>query len=96
MAINAIWLFPSLGDLEKNTSELRLEIATRAAESVERFVEIKIRALQNTADVLRFEPEKAESLLNRLLKEHIEFTTISLLAENVREYKKVSRFHVLI
>ena len=93
--INAVWLFPSLGDIEKNTSELRLEIAMRAAESVERFVEAKVRALQNTADVLRFEPEEAESLLNRLLKENIEFNTISLLNENLREYKKVSRFQVV-
>ncbi|MCH8986844.1 sensor histidine kinase [Patescibacteria group bacterium] len=93
--INAIWLFPSLGDIEKNTSELRLEIATRAAESVEQFVEIKIRALQNTADVLRFEPGEAELLLNRLLKENIEFNTISLLDENLREYEKVSRFQVV-
>lgn len=93
--VNAVWLFPSLSDIEKNTSELRLEIATRAAESVEQFVETKVRALQNTADVLRFEPEDAELLLNRLLKENIEFNTISLLDENLQEYEKVSRFQVV-
>ena len=95
LLINAIWLFPTLRDVEENTSRLRLEIAERTRDSVSNFMERKIEALKNTASAVRFEKRKSQELLERLLKENPEFNSVSILDQSLKEVFKISRFQVV-
>lgn len=93
--VNAVWLFPSLNDVQENAATLRLAIARRAADRIEDFVSGKITALQNAAAHIRFSPEEASPAIDRLLRENPEFNTVSLLDANLHEYLKKSRFQIV-
>lgn len=93
--VNAIWLFPSLKDVEENAATLRLAIARRAADRVEDFVGGKIKTLQDAAAHIRFSANETSLTLDRLLRENPEFNTISVLDAALREYIKKSRFQII-
>ena len=95
LLINAVWLFPTLRDVEENTSRLRLEIAERTADGVGNFMERKVEALRSAASALRFEKERSSEILERLLKENPEFNSLSILDSGLKEVFKVSRFQVV-
>ncbi len=92
---NAIWLFPSLRDIEVNVSRLRLEIAGRAADSIQIFIDSHVKVLRDTAGRLRFGKGSAQDALNLLLKENSAFSTMSILDEGMKETLKVSRFQIV-
>lgn len=93
--INAIWLFPSLNDVQENAATLRLAIARRAADRVEDFVGGKIKDLQNAAAHIRFSPNETPLAIDQLLRENPEFNTVSVLDANFHEYRKESRFQIV-
>ncbi|MDZ4296575.1 MAG: sensor histidine kinase [Patescibacteria group bacterium] len=99
VAVNVIWLFPSLRDVRSNAARLRLEIAGRAADSVNNFIEQRAAALQNGADELRahdIHSGQARWTLERLLKENTAFNAISLIDAETRKYIRASRFEVFL
>lgn len=95
LLVNAIWLFPTLRDVRDNTSRLRLEIAERTADSVINFMERKVGALHNTVSALRFEKERSQELIEKLLKENPELNSLSILDSGLKEIFKVSRLQVV-
>ncbi len=94
VAANGIWLLPALREVDDNASRLRVEVAGRTADSVTNFVEGKLGALRQTAEVLRFDRAGSRSILWRLLKEQPEFSTVSLLDAEFKERLQVSRLYV--
>lgn len=95
LLVNAVWLFPTLRDVQNNTSLLRLGAAERTAEGVSNFMGKKIEALRNTASAARFEQGRAKELLEKLLKENPEFNSLSILDQELKEVFKISRFQVV-
>lgn len=96
LLINAIWLLPSLRDITEANNRFRLEVVRRAADDIGLFVAEKAQALLYAAERIRFDQERQKEHLERILKEHREFNSVSILDAQGKELLKVSRFEVIL
>jgi len=95
VAINLVWLLPSLSDTKKNAANLQLEIAKRGAQEIDSLINYKLDSLKKLSFFLRPEErEKNREIFNRLLQKDQSFFEITLIDETGKEQIKVSQFEI--
>ena len=95
IAVNLIWLLPSLTETRKNAATLQLEIAKRGAIEINSFLDYKIGSLENIGPFLRpQEIEKNREILDNFLQKEQVFFEITLIDETGQERIKVSQFEI--
>jgi len=95
IAVNFIWLLPSLSETKINAANLQLEIAKRGAQEANSFIDYKLDSLQKLSFFLRSEEtEKNRETFNRFLQKDQSFFEITLIDETGKEQIKVSQFEI--
>jgi len=95
IAVNLIWLLPSLTETRKNAATLQLEIAKRGAIEINSFLDYKIGSLENIGPFLRpQEIEKNREILDNFLQKEQVFFEITLIDGTGQERIKVSQFEI--
>lgn len=91
IAINFVWLIPTIRTIRSSASLFALEIADRAAAQV-------VFELENTVDELKIagedivaEPERVNATLQRLLRKNIDLKMIAVVDRNGKELERVER-----
>lgn len=96
LALNLIWLLPSLKETRQNASAVQLEIAKRGVGEIEKFLEYKLSSLQGLTFFLNPQAEagEAEVILKRFLQKDQAFFEASLINNQGEEKIKVSQFEI--
>jgi signal transduction histidine kinase len=95
IAVNLIWLLPSLNETKSNAANLQLETAKRGAEEINSFIDYKLDSLQKLSFFLRPEErEKNREIFNRLLQKDQSFFEVTLIDGTGKEQIKVSQFEI--
>lgn len=96
IAVNLIWLIPSLSEIKQNAAQLQLEIAKRGAKEIESFFEYKLDLFYKLTYFLNSQGslQSQKSVLGRFLQKDQAFFEISMIDKQGQEKIKVSQFEV--
>lgn len=91
VAVNLLWLIPTIGNIRSSASILALEIVDRVHSDVTAYLGSSLRELDITADDIAREPERVNLTLNRFLRNNPNFTDISLVGRGGKEILRVNQ-----
>jgi PAS domain S-box-containing protein len=95
IAVNLIWLLPSLTETRKNAATLQLEIAKRGATDINSFLDYKLGLLEKISLFLKpQEIEKNRESLDNFLQKEQAFFEMTLIDGTGQEQIKVSQFEI--
>ena len=95
-ALNLTWLAPVLHNIEASASLLALEVLERARSDVHVSLATLERDVERAADDIAFEPGRAKSVLEILLKRNPAIRSIGLAGRNGKEMFLVDRFRFVL
>lgn len=91
VAINLVWLVPTIRNIRSSASTLALEIGQRAASEISFSINSSLRDLAQSAEEIAEDPEKLESALQRLLKHNFALQNAALVESNGLEILRIDR-----
>src|SRR3989344_5880648 len=91
MLANSLWLLPAIDAINRGVSDLHLQIAEQAKTSLISSLAEVSDALKESADLIGLEPQDAEEILSRFLKNNPSIEEASLISGGGFELEKVSR-----
>lgn len=89
--VNLLWLFPALRNIRTSASVLALEISRRVETAINTDLETTVRDVQQAADEIAAEPERASLVLNRLIREYPNMVHAARVGRNGEELVEADR-----
>lgn len=95
IAINLIWLLPTIKNIHYAASNLALALAERASSDVASAIDNSLRDLDRAAEEIAFEPERKETVIRNLLKHNFAFRSAALAASDGREVMRIDQMKLV-
>lgn len=95
IAINLVWLLPTIRNIRAGASVLALAVAERISSDMNFIVESAVSDLNRVAEEIAFEPERKEIVLQRLLKHNFSFRNVALVDRGGRESFRLDQLRLV-
>ncbi len=95
VAINLVWLLPTVRNIQNSASTLALSVAARVASDINSRVDDSLKNLSRAAEEIAFEPARKEFILKRLLKHNFGFRNVALVSADGSEELRVDQLKLV-
>lgn len=95
VAINLVWLLPTIRNIQNSASTLALSVATRVGSDISSNLEDSLRDLNRAAEEIAFEPGRKEFVLRRLLKHNFGFRNVAVVNADGGEELRIDQLKLI-